>query len=64
MPKPTEPTKQHTDLATYIAEWLQRRNGGELRSAIMNMRVGDYNLMIEELAFILANDGKPPNWQS
>lgn len=62
MPKPIQPTKQHRDLATYIAQWLEARNGGELREAILGMRVGDYNQLIEELAFILANNGRPPNW--
>ena len=50
------------DLARYIVSFLQRRNRGELQDAFDQMRVGDYNLLLEELAMILEHRGKPPNW--
>jgi len=50
------------ELASYIIEWLQSRNGGELRGAFADMRLGSYQDMREELELILKHGGKPPNW--
>lgn len=49
-------------LADYIVEWLETRNGAQLREAIEAMPVGDFRLMREELALILEHQGHPPNW--
>lgn len=48
--------------AEYIFEWLERRNGGQLREAIESMTVRDRRLAIDELALILLHGGRPPNW--
>jgi hypothetical protein len=50
------------ELAFYIFDWLEKRNGGELKDALDNMRVCDQRLAHEELALILSCRGKPPNW--
>ena len=50
------------ELATYIFEWLEVRNGGELDAALGAMRVGDRRNAIDELARILECGGRPPNW--
>jgi len=56
--------KNRDELAAYIVEWLRSRNGEQLRPAFDNMRVGDFELMLDELALILQHGGKPPNWTS
>jgi hypothetical protein len=51
-----------TNLATYIIEWIEERNSGELGPAFEAQTVGDRRLMIEELRHILIHGGRPPNW--
>lgn len=58
----TTPRQQDIALAEYVVQWLQSRNGGELREAFANMRLGDYVRLHDELALILLHGGKPPNW--
>lgn len=60
--KGKEPTKTDRDLADYIVTWLEERNGGEFAEMLGQQRVGDRRLMKDELAYILANGGRPPNW--
>lgn len=49
-------------LADFILEWLESRNGAELRPALEALRVGDARRLREELALILRHGGRPPNW--
>ena len=55
-------TEEDLKLAEYIFEWLRERNGGELDESVSSMTVASYERAIGELAMILANRGKPPNW--
>jgi hypothetical protein len=57
-----EAAKQKADLPAYIVQWLRSRNGGELQHAFADMRVCDYELLLDELKLILAYGGHPPNW--
>lgn len=50
------------ELASYIIGWLRRRNRSDLDEAFGNMRQSDYELMTDELQYILGHRGKPPNW--
>jgi len=59
---PKEETDADRKLAEYIIEFLTIRNGGELEPAFDKQRVMDRRLMLGELAMILANGGRPPNW--
>lgn len=55
-------TAQPSLLASYIIEWLETRNKGELREALDQQRIRDRKLMLDELTLILRHGGKPPNW--
>lgn len=50
------------ECATYILDWLERRNGGELREALERQRVGDRRRLRDELVWILQHGGRPDNW--
>lgn len=50
------------ELAAYVLEFLESRNGGELREVFDNMTRKDYSLLLEQLSMILEHGGKPPNW--
>ena len=50
------------EAAAYVIDWLRKRNGAQLRPAILAMSVEDYELMHDELAEILKHGGHPPNW--
>lgn len=60
--EPEAPSVDHSKLATYLIDWLETRNGGELRDPLQDMRVRDRVQMHEELTMILTHGGKPPNW--
>ncbi len=49
-------------LARYIVEHFRRRNRNELRDAIDAMTDESRSLLVEELTWILAHGGRPPNW--
>ena len=55
-------SNENKKLAEYIFEWLEDRNGGELRAALDAMSVGSYRRALGELEMILDHRGKPPNW--
>lgn len=59
---PADAGEGHRKLAHYIVTWIRKRNGAEFESAIKKMSLGSYEDLHEELAHILANGGKPPNW--
>lgn len=50
------------ELAALIVDFLESRNGGELREAFEAQRTGDRRLMLDELALILEVGGRPANW--
>jgi hypothetical protein len=60
--KRVEPTAEHFALAQYVFDWLAERNGRELHDALYCMTLQSHAIAMQELAAILANGGKPPNW--
>lgn len=59
---PAKPSEADHDLAEYLVRFLRRRNGAELEPAFGAMRVEDFENLHDELAWILAHGGHPPNW--
>lgn len=51
------------ELAVYIFDWLETRNGGELGDALDDMTVGSRKDAISQLALILRSGGHPPHWE-
>jgi hypothetical protein len=58
----TESTTNDRELAEYIVRFMRRRNRAELEPAFGDMRVSDFELMVDELAYVLHHGGHPPNW--
>jgi hypothetical protein len=62
MSKPIQPTDHLNYLANFIFQWLRSRNRGELAPALTMMTAESLDDARGELALILANGGRPPNW--